>query len=708
MKRFSLLTVLVIFSMVLGACGGDANANQGNTADNAAPQEEPAIEEPAVEEPAAEEPAAEEPVTEEPEPELYTWAAPAPEEPDFPQRPPTEAEIAAGEIFANRIYPETDWYLESFTHGVADQIYSSDPQEEAVPTRALGNIDSFWIIDSDKNTAAQVDMKLLGVSEHAYFYFDLDREPDPEKIEAAKIAFEEIYPIIHEYFGEQDPLGIDGDPHIFILHPAATKLCDVDESKAHNCTTGGYFWPVHQAPSGVIEISFEHEAIMINYDGYVLGGGGYESVLAHEFQHLVDYWYDKNQGQTWENEGASMLAMMFTGFEENVLYRANAFLAEPDVQFNTWSNNNYTPHYGRGLLFHTYIFDRFGKDFYKIWHQYPVGDLVGLGQALQDQGIDTTGEQVWFDWLVSLALIGQDNLPEQYSYDYTPELSDYLLTLDPLNTKLLAGLPRTVEDSVHQYGSDFYRIKSETAVTVNFSGSTLVPLLTTMPPSGNQYWYSGRVLGLNKLTLAADLTNVDSATLQFSTYYKLEKIWDYGYVVVSTDGGETWQGLVSENMIGDEERHDPYHLAYTDRFFTGIPKGAQWSDENIDLSAYAGQEILIRFEANNDTGAPGFAVDNVAIPEIGFYDDMESENPAWETDTWVRTTGYIPQKFTLVVITFADGQPVVKQIEVTGENLASFDITGFSADNNIAYVIVTAQAPQTEATVMYRLDIAEK
>ncbi len=69
MKRFSLLTVLVIFSMVLGACGGGANVNQGNAADNAAPQEEPAPANTDIDDVPAEEPAAEETA---PEPEAHT------------------------------------------------------------------------------------------------------------------------------------------------------------------------------------------------------------------------------------------------------------------------------------------------------------------------------------------------------------------------------------------------------------------------------------------------------------------------------------------------------------------------------------------------------------------------------------------------------------------------------------------------------------
>ena len=37
-----------------------------------------------------------------------------------------------------------------------------------------------------------------------------------------------------------------------------------------------------------------------------------------------------------------------------------------------------------------------------------------------------------------------------------------------------------------------------------------------------------------------DLTRLQKATLQFSTWYNIEKDYDYAYVEVSTDSGKTW------------------------------------------------------------------------------------------------------------------------------------------------------------------------
>jgi general L-amino acid transport system substrate-binding protein len=85
-KLFSILTVFIILSMLLAACGGSA---------------EPATEEPMAEEPATEEPMAEEPATEEPMAEETATDEPVAEEPGETEGP-APAQGERGEIL-NRV-----------------------------------------------------------------------------------------------------------------------------------------------------------------------------------------------------------------------------------------------------------------------------------------------------------------------------------------------------------------------------------------------------------------------------------------------------------------------------------------------------------------------------------------------------------------------------------------------------------------------------
>lgn len=74
---------------------------------------------------------------------------------------------------------------------------------------------------------------------------------------------------------------------------------------------------------------------------------------------------------------------------------------------------------------------------------------------------------------------------------------------------------------------------------------------------------------------------------------------------------------------------------------------AIWMAQTVDLSAYAGKPILLRFESISLPGNEdlGFAIDNISIPEVNFSDDAESGIPGWTLDGWQQTTNEIRQQF---------------------------------------------------------------
>ncbi len=638
-------------------------------------------------------------------PESITFEWPAPIEPEekLSRNPVTDAELAAGEALANIRYPYVDYLQEAYTHQIVPEPVDPIVATEATPRRE-GEVDTFWILNNDKNTWSEVEMKLLGVSEHAYFWFDTARTPDPEKVQAAMAAFESVYEPVRAMFGEENVPGVDGDPHIYILHPAGTRLCNVTEERAFTCSLIGYFFGVNQIPSVVLAHSNEHEGIIMNLDSTAapLGSEGYRETLGHEFRHLVEYWYDE-QGETWESEGSAVMAEDILGFGSLNIDFANLFMADPDIQLNAWAEGSLSAaHYGQGYVINRYIFDRFGPEFYSAWVKDPDGGLQGLSEFLAEQGFDLTGMDVWLDWLTALVLHDNPNAPEIYRFG-----EDF--PIDPVGYTTIAGFPKTIEDDVKQYAMDVYRFNSAQDLTVSFTGTTKTSVIGRLPVSGQSFWYSGRVSGaLPRLTREFDLTGVSSATLQYSTFYKFSNAFGFGYVLVSTDGGETWTGLVGENMRGDEPQHDPLELALTDRFYTSVSPGGKWIEETIDLTPYAGQKILIRFESDGNDRSLGFALDNIAIPEIGFFDDAESDM-GWESEGWVRTTAYIPQTFHLRLITFDEGGvPVVTDLPLNEDNTAVFDITGLTENNNEAFLIVAASAPHTLESAAYTFEVTQK
>ncbi|MCA9911153.1 MAG: immune inhibitor A, partial [Anaerolineae bacterium] len=78
---------------------------------------------------------------------------------------------------------------------------------------------------------------------------------------------------------------------------------------------------------------------------------------------------------------------------------------------------------------------------------------------------------------------------------------------------------------------------------------------------------------------------------------------------------------------------------------------ALWRHQEVDLTAYAGQEVLLRFETVTLPGLEhqGFALDNLEIPEINFADGGDQID-AWSADGWVQTTNSIDQRFLVQTI----------------------------------------------------------
>jgi immune inhibitor InhA-like protein/PDZ domain-containing protein len=72
-----------------------------------------------------------------------------------------------------------------------------------------------------------------------------------------------------------------------------------------------------------------------------------------------------------------------------------------------------------------------------------------------------------------------------------------------------------------------------------------------------------------------------------------------------------------------------------------------WLPQKIDLTLYAGKSVLLRFEEVSaaDTADKGIALDNIAIPEIGFSDDAEAGVQGWTLNGWQQMTNTMPQRF---------------------------------------------------------------
>lgn len=89
--------------------------------------------------------------------------------------------------------------------------------------------------------------------------------------------------------------------------------------------------------------------------------------------------------------------------------------------------------------------------------------------------------------------------------------------------------------------------------------------------------------------------------LRYWTWYDIEEWYDWAYVAVSADGGESWQWLQTEDMTIKDPFGNSPGVGYTGW-------SVRWRSQEIDLAQYAGMRVLVRF---------GYITDD-AVESIGF------------------------------------------------------------------------------------------
>ena len=153
------------------------------------------------------------------------------------------------------------------------------------------------------------------------------------------------------------------------------------------------------------------------------------------------------------------------------------------------------------------------------------------------------------------------------------------------------------------------------AVRINLPPYTRVFAVNT-PHSGSYEWYSDKGDNLSN-TLTHEFSIAAGADhLTFWNWYDTEVDYDYGYVQVSADSGSTWTDVATYN---------------------GNSGG--WVQEDIDLSAYDGKTVLVRFLYLTDAAVQGngWAIDDVALGT--FSDNVEAGEGAWVANGWYRFEG---------------------------------------------------------------------
>jgi hypothetical protein len=558
----------------------------------------------------------------------------------------------------------------------------------------VGDTRQFWISNYDTDERWMIKATLHALTEHAYFWIEDGVRFDEGDLQLLAEEFEQqIHPTNQAFFGSEWNPGIDNDPHLYIVY-------------ARNLGGNilGYFSSADEMHPLVHEYSNAGEIFYISADNTDLGDEQTYGVLAHEYQHMIHWSLDRNES-LWLNEGFSELAYFMNGY--SAIGHEWSFIYDPDHQLNDWPNdpNATYPYYGAAFLFTTYLLDRLGEDVTKAIVAHPENGLPSIDLVLEDLGVKDalTGEQltandVVLDWTLANFLKDSWIADGRYNISIYPDAPQAGETETIWN----CGSSEQVRD-VHQYGADYILITCPGQHTLHFEGSMFTTLLPENPYSGDYYYWTNKGDSSDMtLTRTFDFSNYSGdLTFEFYTWYDIEKDWDYVYLEASTDGGETWEILVTPSGTPTNPNGNSFGWAWTGRSYEYGPK---WIKESVDISQFSGQEVLLRFEYVTDAAVngEGMLIDDISIPEIGYFTGFEDGDDGWVSEGFVRVSNILPQTFRLALITNGS-QTTVDYITLDEDNAAevTFDI---SDDVDDVVLVVMGTTRHTRQLASYHFE----
>lgn len=603
--------------------------------------------------------------------------------PTVMRTPVSEESLSTFELLRETTIPARDMY--SLTQRLKDTGPVPRVVNDSPPHYEIGQREAFWVNDEElSDTYLAIEATLRYATPHVYMWVEDGMRLDQDDIEESAHEFEDhIYPTNHRYFGSEWSPGVDNDVHIHILN-------------ANLPSVGGYYSSNDEYPSIVNEFSNEKEMVYINV-GYVPPGNDvYNSILAHEFQHMIHWNIDPNE-DTWVNEGCAQTAETLNGYEPWI----RSFLDEPDTQLTAWADEieEASVYYDASHLFLYYFTERFGSDSVRELTATEADGMAGFDHVLATSGFDVTSADVFQDWLIANHLNDPSLADGRYGYQGM-ELYD-TAALDHSHGRY----PDSRSSTVHQYAADYIELRpSRGDLVVEFAGSTQVQLVDNDPHSGEYEWWSNRGDVSNMtLTREFDLSDVEEATLEFWTWYDIEDDYDYAYVEVSTDGGQTWDILRGKYATDTNPYGNNFGHAYTGT--SGEGEEPSWVKEDIDLTQYVGQEVLIRFEYITDDAYndPGLCLDDISIPELGYSYDAEMDG-GWEAKGFIRSNNIVPQEWIVRAIEFGE-DTIIEEMEVGATGEGRLVIEGFGDDVDRAVLVISALAPSTTQIASYEYSV---
>ncbi|NPA27323.1 MAG: hypothetical protein GXO36_06980 [Chloroflexi bacterium] len=564
-------------------------------------------------------------------------------------------------------------FLRHLNPPLASQLPSPTP-----PSWALDDVRLFYILEYHSDQVHTIRARLLARTPHLYVWLDTRVPPDRNKAQQLAHVFEtQIYPTNRKIFGPEPNPGVDNDPHLYAVFTPMT-----------GAGIAGYFAYWDTLPARVRPYSNQHEMFVMN-SRLPMDHPDTWRILAHEFQHMIHAAHDPTE-YAWINEGLSSLAEWVNGYGASPW--VSAFLQRPDIHLLYWPNpqrESTAPYYGGSFLFALYAYEHWGPAFIRRLVREPQDSLQGLQKTLDHFEPGRRAEDLLLDWAIALYLDEPSLAQGQFGYP------NYQLPQKPVREAL--PCPGSYQGHVSPFGIDYLTLACPGTWEIQWDVSAYARLWPVEPLTGIFAFWSGYGhQSIATLTRAFDLSALapgTPVTLKYRTWFDIEPFYDFGYVLLSADG-QYW--TIARTRWGSEGNPIGANLGWG---YTGQSQG--WVLDEVDLSAYAGGKVWVRFAYITDPAVNhiGWLIDEVEIPALGYRSNWEHSDDGWDARGFVRVANRIPRTYRLAIVTQGGAQPTVQQMTLTGQKPQTFRVR-VPADGHVTMVLMDV-TPFTREPALY-------
>jgi hypothetical protein len=415
----------------------------------------------------------------------------------------------------------------------------------------------------------------------------------------------------------------------------------------------------------------------------------YEGTFAHEFEHLVHFDIDPDE-PSWVDEGLADLAGFFCGYGHSSGHIAYYLVYHPMVSLTFWGSG--LEDYGASYLFQLYLYEQYGgAAFTSALVQEQANGIEGIENTLAAFGCKDSFNEIFDNWTIANYIDDTRRAGGKYGYETLEmgSIDSWGYSIEYALGSMWWGPPDTAPFTLpswwffgiepQPYTAHYFRFNTDEDAVAWIDGEDFAGVTAY---SGAYEWYSDAEAWAWRSFYQTFSIPGGGATLEFMTYFDIEGDWDYGYVeVYDQDTGE-WYTLDAAGTVDyvaysqdnpntpDEREPTAYEAAGRWHAFTGYSGG--WMPVSMDLTPFAGHDIDVYFTTWQD-GAftlQMMYVDDIAIPEIGFFDDIEAGEGDWTSTGWYITDGIQDNGFGVVVID-TKWVPTERYPEPAGNNAMS-------------------------------------